>query len=355
MKSAQLFASLALFSSAAHAERALDELELAAPAANAVDVPTNAAVIYRYSFFVTPPDPQIVAAAAGAPVDVDVSIVAATLAREGFVVVRPTAGTWPANSAVALSGLTDLSFTTGAGSVVVDDAPPVVAQIGGAALTYRYVGTVESNFFAQLSSTAGNDALLVHDFGVVGGASPDDGFTGTGNLVWSITGGWPDPHFGDTATARFATMRLDGTFSSWSEPVALALPGDADCDGVDDDHDACPAEPGTSTTESLSGVDGCPGGLPPDFQCEAGVFCADRGGGGLPTCAHPHEVAGEGEGEGDVVAEGEGEGDGVAEGEGEGEAAEGEGDGSGCGAGPGGSGAVFGGVALLFARRRRRR
>jgi len=166
---------------------------------------------------------------------------------------------------------------------------PSVAQLSSSGFLTLYFGTLEGGFGVTVVSSPDVGELLLHDFGVVGGVSAADGFTGAGPSVSSVTGEWPGAFFDGTAQVRFAAMGLDGTPGGWGEPVTLTLPGDRDCDGVGDPGDACPDLPGVSAQFA----DGCPvnGAANADFRCDDGVFChtfADPPLTDIPACAVPN-------------------------------------------------------------------
>ncbi len=339
-----------LFAGQGHAEPGGDIIELAAPLDGAVDVATNAAVIWRFDTFVSAPFDSVVptASAGGTPIALAVTRLEASTAGEGFLIARPEGGLWPASSSVAVTlgnvG-TDVTFLTGAAAVVVDaPAAPVVSQVGGGGFVFYYFG-FDRNFFAIVDNATGPADLLLHDFGLVGGERPEESFTGTGNLVWSITGEWLDPSFGAQMPVRFAALQVDGSVSPWSAPLTLRLPTDRDCDGVDDGNDDCPDEPGASGQVGDPSA-GCPSTGPAEFGCGAeATVCTHRPTGTSPFGPHPVPPCAEAPGNG----EGSGEGSGEGESDGEGDGGGGATARSGC---FGGGGAL---VLLLVPLRRRRR
>lgn len=275
--------------SAGRAEPIIDVLTLAAPADGATNVPTNAAIIHRYSVFQSPlPTEPPVVVADDVAVAVTLVRVEATTPGEGFLVVKPTAGLWPPGATIVVSGtfpFRGVNFSTGtepSDELVV----PSVAQVSSSGFLTLYFGTLEGGFGVNVVSTPDVGELLLHDFGVVGGVSAADGFTGAGPSVSSVTGEWPGAFFDGTAQVRFAAMGLDGSPGRWGDPVTLTLPGDRDCDGVGDPGDACPDQPGVSAQFA----DGCPvnGAANADFRCDDGVFChtfADPPPTDIPACA----------------------------------------------------------------------
>jgi hypothetical protein len=198
----------------------------------------------------------------------------------------------------------DIAFVTGDGPVVVSDAAPDVVVVDSVGRLYTY-NCVDFEFEVTVDSSSDDAGLLVHDLGDAGGLS------GVGPRIIEFDARIPGISFGDSFVARFAAVRLDGSLSQFGPPVALAIPGDGDCDGVDDDHDVCPAEAGVSETPGLPvEQNGCPSSGSPQFRCSSdGSRCqrdACFGGGIFPTCADEGEGEGGDDDEDDDDAPGDG-------------------------------------------------
>lgn len=183
---------------------------------------------------------------------------------------------------VSTDGTGGVAFTTSAG---VDEAPPPVPQVVLGPHAAFWGGAAECDLRSFLVSVDGivspgaivlvdRDDRAQLDVDAFEGAvhtllsvppDPRRDFLGAGGC----SGSWDEAFFGASGTFRFGALSASGVFSGWSAPVVVTLPGDVDCDGLADDADACPAEPGPS--HPLGGPeagDGCPGAGPLRSWCE---------------------------------------------------------------------------------------